>query len=91
MSGARQPERHDRDETLSAGQNAPVLGAELSEHTDRLIDRYRDVTNERRGLHEPNILRESQSNDRHGIDVDFIESNCTNSRDPATFHTSVSR
>ncbi len=53
VGGARHPERHDRNEALTAGQNAAVLWAELGQHPDRLIDRSRDVTNERRGLHEP--------------------------------------
>ena len=60
MSGARQPERHDGNETLSARQDASVFGAELGEHADGLVDRFRNVTNERRGLHEWQFLRKWQ-------------------------------
>jgi hypothetical protein len=42
---------------LSTGQDATVLGTELGEHADGLVDRSRDVTNERCGLHESQFLR----------------------------------
>ena len=59
MSRPRQPERHDRNEALSARENATVLRAELGEHGGGFRDRSRNVTNERRGLHRQNFLRET--------------------------------
>ena len=35
----------------------PVFGAELGEHANGLVNRFRNVTNERRGLHEWQFLR----------------------------------
>ena len=59
MSRPRHTEGHDRNETLSARENATVLRAELGEHGDGFRDRSRNVTNERRGLHRQNFLRET--------------------------------
>src|SRR4029079_10000321 len=60
MSGTRQPERHDGDETLPARQDASLFGAELGEHTDGLADMFRVGANERGGLHECQFLRKWQ-------------------------------
>ena len=38
MRGTRQPERHDRHEALAARQHAAILGRDLRERRDRLID-----------------------------------------------------
>src|SRR5262249_37073524 len=48
-----QPERHDRDETLPAGQHAPVLWGDLRQHRDRLGERLRCVIAEGGGFHRP--------------------------------------
>jgi len=43
--------------TTTTGENAAVLGAELGEVRQRVIDRLRRVIDERRGLHRANPLR----------------------------------
>src|SRR5439155_14212321 len=56
MSRPRHPEGHDRNETLSAREYAPVLRTKLGEHRHSLIDRSGDVTNERCGLHQSDFV-----------------------------------
>jgi hypothetical protein len=51
MSGPSHPERHNRDETLPAGEHAPVFGGDLCQHGSGFRDRSRNVTSERRRLH----------------------------------------
>ena len=51
MSRPRHTEGHDRNETLSAREDATVLRTEFGEHVGGFLDRSRNVTNERRGLH----------------------------------------
>ena len=43
MRRPRQPERHDRHEALPAGQHAAVVGRDLRQRRDRLVDRLRRV------------------------------------------------
>ena len=83
MSGPRQPERHDRHETLPARQDASVFGAELGEHADGLVDRFRDVTNERRGLHEWQFLRKWQG-DTDKLTMPLSRVNVARPSEPST-------
>ena len=46
-----QPKCHDRHETLSAGQHAPVARRELPEKRDRFLHGRRRVANERCWFH----------------------------------------
>src|SRR4029077_7070901 len=49
------PKRHGRDETLAAGQHTAVVGGKFGEQRDRLVDRFRRVIAECRGLHRASV------------------------------------
>jgi hypothetical protein len=51
MGGARHAERHDRNQTLAAGQHAAVLRRHRGLNFQRRIERLRHMADERRGLH----------------------------------------
>ncbi len=46
-----EPKRHDWNETLAAGQHAAVVGGKFGKQRDGLVDRFRRVIAECRGLH----------------------------------------
>jgi len=51
MRGLRQPESHDRHETLSTRQHTAVLRRVDGEKSQRFVERFRRVANEWRWLH----------------------------------------
>jgi len=51
MGGTRQPKRHDRHETLSACEHAPVFGRNFAERLDRFFNALGCVIAKRRRLH----------------------------------------
>ena len=61
MGGTREPERHDGNEALPAGEHAPVLGRHLGQGLDRLLDGLRRVVAKRRRLHLSSARRRGES------------------------------
>jgi hypothetical protein len=51
MGRPRHPERHDRHQTLAAGQNATVQRRKLRQCVNSLLDRSRDMSTKWRGFH----------------------------------------
>ena len=51
MRGLREPKRHDRNETLPAGQHAAVLRRYFGQDLQRLIEGLRRMADKRRRLH----------------------------------------
>ena len=51
-----EPERHGRHQALAAGEHAAVLGGDLGEERDRLVDGFRRVVAERRRFHRADLL-----------------------------------
>ena len=51
MRGLREPERHDRNETLPTGQHAAVLRRYFGQDLERLIEGFRRMADKRRRLH----------------------------------------
>ena len=51
VGGPRQTERHGGHQALPAGQHAAVIGGQLREQRNRLLDGFRRVILEWRGLH----------------------------------------
>src|ERR1700694_5143281 len=57
-----QPERHDRHQTLPAGEHAAVLRRNLAENFPRLVERFGHMADERRRFHAADFWARERKN-----------------------------